>query len=88
MKKIAKPKMAKVKKMQSGGVAKAAPKKQVPLTTYAQDNKARELAAKKKSDMAAKKEAARRKSIGITGRIKEDVKKVARDLKGSAYGRL
>ena len=38
--------------------------------------------------MIAKKEAERRKSIGVTGRIKEDVKKAVRDLSASPRMRL
>jgi hypothetical protein len=35
-----------------------------------------------------KLEATRRKSLGVVGRVKEDVKKAVRDLKGSGYGKL
>jgi len=89
MKNSMKPKMV-VKKTTVKPIVKSqpAPKKQAPLTTYAQDRKANALAVKKKAEMAAKKEAERRKSLGVTGRIKEDVKKTVRDLKGSGYGKL
>lgn len=35
-----------------------------------------------------KLEAQRRKSLGVVGRVKEDVKKAVRDLGGSGYGKL
>jgi len=62
------------------------------LNAQKQKEKAVDLARKKQYEMARKKEvakeSARRKSIGVTGRIKEDVKKVVKGLSSSPRMRL
>lgn len=88
MKNSVKPKMAMKKTVTKVSVkAQPAPKPK----TAAEFKKANALAAQKKAQMDSKKEADRRKSLGITGRIKEDFKSGIKDLKnlkGSGYGRL